>query len=221
VRGKSTMSIQTPLELSSFVDNVLQDHQLFHSEFQIDCFITSNSGDHHPWGMYKQVLRELHNRKTAIADNEHSVKVFDISIAECLHKLKKWGWGKKHQFEQQRLVLEIEKLRRSKLSVQQQHREIIRETTRFAEQARQLRFTLGVITEDKRQEYEQDYWLHRLKLRVSAGLLSKNCVPQDVFEMLPGLPTKVRDHLEQHIKNADTNFIKTLNSKKMLELVGA
>lgn len=39
-----------------------KDHQSCHSEFQMDHFITTKGGNGHPYGMYKQCLRQLHGR---------------------------------------------------------------------------------------------------------------------------------------------------------------
>ena len=216
------MNNYIPLELLTYVESVLQDHQLYHSDFQMDSFITSNSGDHHPWGMYRQVLRELHNRKTIVIDSEHNLKELEITIEERLLKLRKWGWGRKHKLSKQRQILELEKIRRSKITMVAQLEDVIREIKRFSEQARLLRQELGPLDDEKRKTLEEGYWLHRLKLQVTTGLLSKRCVPHSIFEMLPGLPESVRKPLLQHINDPDNrNYLTHLKPPQLKALKSA
>ena len=50
------------------LNELLKDHQPFHSEFQMDHFITIRAGGT-PWGMYRQALRELDSRKSALLEH--------------------------------------------------------------------------------------------------------------------------------------------------------
>ena len=47
------------------IDDLLLDHQEFHSDLQMDSFITLRAGGT-LYGCYKQALRELSTRKIAV-----------------------------------------------------------------------------------------------------------------------------------------------------------
>ena len=51
---------------------LLRDHRMFHTEFQMDYFITGRSGET-DWGKYRQALRELEKRHRALEDLYHEL----------------------------------------------------------------------------------------------------------------------------------------------------
>ncbi len=195
------MTFKIPVDLFPVVDSILQDHQLYHSEFQIDHFVTARGGDHHPWGMYVQCLRELHARRTTLKDAETVIAQNEVNIEETRWKLRKWAWFQKAKFEKRRTVIKLDTLLRARVSFQKNLEEIYRELNRFLEQAQALRKRLGgSITLDQRKKLDQDYWLHRLQLQVSVSILTKGTTPVDIIEMMPGLPSEVRIPLMEFIQ---------------------
>lgn len=195
------MSIKIPPNMLQSVDAYLLDHQHYHSEFQIDCFITHRGGDHHPWGMFVQCLRELHARRKTLTDSEIAFDNNEIEIEESEWKMSKRAWSRKAKFAKRVEALRLKKLLIARSSFAKQFYETKRELTRFLDQIRVLRKQLRVetITPEKRLEFDRDYWLHRLKLRICVSIMTSNVVPADIFEMIPGLHLQVRQPLIEFI----------------------
>lgn len=220
--------MKIPVELFSAVEAHLADHRLYHSEFQIDHFITARGGDQHPWGMYVQCLRELHNRRSALKDVENSFAENEISIEESRWKLSKFVWRRKAKFEKRREAVKLQKLLVAKESLEKQAKESLRETDRFLVQATRLRKVFGkeALTDERKQELDQDYWLHRLQLQVASGVLVHGVPPVDVVQMLPGLPVQVRMPLMDFLASVKTKdkalgYILSLAPESKLELQSA
>lgn len=191
------MTLKVPTGLFPAVDAHLADHRLYHSEFQIDHFVTARGGDNHPWGMYVQCLRELHNRRASLQDCENAIAQNEISIEESRWKLGKRVWTRAGKFEKQRETIKLRKLVAGQDSLAKQFRETMRETNRFLEQADYLRGQYGdrPLSAERKQELDQEYWQHRLKLQIASSVLVNGVAPMDVVQMLPGLPAAMRDHL--------------------------
>lgn len=168
------------------IEELLCDHQHFHSSLQIDHFIVSASGKT-LYGMYRQALRELEGRYKAIRQRYLKKHRLERHI-EKLSKL-----------EDQDLVrigkeLDLEDLERV---IEDSERELVR----FFLHAKRLKAELGPLTPAKRVEMEQVYWATEFRSQIAVSLLSGNGVPRGVIEYLPHLPIPLREVIINSISN--------------------
>jgi hypothetical protein len=161
---------------------LLDDHRLYHSEFQMDHSITESHGGT-AYGCYVQALRELFRRWRALKELHVSRETLLNQIAEAeeqtrdspeaTHLKERIG---PYRFRE----LEIE-LMRHRMNIEDLElniRETQREFARFYAQAEKLKKVVGPLTPDRRRELDQELWRHRfgvlVAIEVHAGQLSQN-----------------------------------------------
>ena len=74
------------------LQDLLQDHQLFHSQFQQDYFITLKAGGT-LYGQYKQALRELYKRFRGLRETICDKRIAEIKIRRLEQEIEKQGRG--------------------------------------------------------------------------------------------------------------------------------
>ena len=160
------------------VEKLLSDFRPEHSEFQMENFII---GGGHPWGQYKQALRELSARHLAMI--ESSQKIVELRD-EIKRQRAKWFWrGRVNGYEAKLAALKDS--RKSKA----------REYYTFYRIARELKKQLGEITPKRRRELEAEMWLDKARRMAALDLMTTGGIQRQTAEFLTSLPREQRREL--------------------------
>lgn len=173
------------------VSQLLADHELYHSEFQQDRFITIKNGGT-PYGCYKQALRELHKRHQAIQELELQIEEAEIDLEEIPEKR-----DRRQQIQKRRKLLQIENLN---LTL----KETRREYDRFLQQARGLKAHLGEITPERRNELDREMWEYRVKSLLAVEMFAYGRPSTGTIELLQSLPPGMRGRILPCLENQES-----------------
>lgn len=158
------------------VQELLRDHRLFHSAWQIDNYVVSRSG-RTPYGMYKQALRELKARW----DSLKLLYVKRVQLSELRDP-------------------ELTPLQRveSVIARDDTERTIIdteREFCRFFDHATRLKAHLGELSPARIELLEAELWLHKLRSKIAVELVVHGKVTEDTIEMILSVDPSIRFEL--------------------------
>jgi len=170
------------------LQELFEDHQMYHSEFQQDYFITSKSGGT-PYGMYKQALRELHKRYRGLKGLYAEKELLQVDIDELA--VKKTC----DQFDQRRNKIKHTQKIMSMEEMDKNISETEREFKRFYQQAVVLKEQIGELTEVKRRKLDEEMWLYKFKERIAIDFLSLGRVQHNTLENIMCLPMERRRKL--------------------------
>jgi Mg/Co/Ni transporter MgtE len=157
------------------VEKLLSDFRPEHSEFQMENFII---GGGHPWGQYKQALRELSARHNAMVESGEQIRKLKDEIARA----------RRHWFNG-RSVIEIEKLLDN---AKRERKSKAREYLTFYRIARDLKRTLGEISPQRRRELEAEMWLDKARRMAALDLMTNGGIQRQTAEFLTSLPREQR-----------------------------
>lgn len=175
----------------------LKDHQEFHSDLQMDHFITIKAGGT-TYGQYKQALRELQKRYHGLKSLYISQERLAVDIEELEYKLEQDGM---QSFDKRRLELDLIEKRMTEESFNLTLKDHIREFNRFYAQARQLKKKIGELTPEKREKLEHEYWLHRIRLQAGFDLMMGGGLDRGRMEMIMSLNAEDRNNLLAEISS--------------------
>ena len=192
---------------------LLKDHQLFHSEFQQDYYITTKAGGT-MYGQYKQALRELYKRIRGLREAYCDREKLEVEIAEQKFLSESNDNFKRRyaEIEHKRKVMQREEINRLINDTE-------RECKRFYQQACYLKKEIGELTDEKRRKLDEEMHIYKLK---EMFILDKTCLgrlSKTTYEFLHALPYKKRQQLLLEMKNEnfvnwyeeyDNEFIKKL-----------
>lgn len=185
---------------------LLNDHQLFHSQFQQDYLITIKTGGT-LYGQYKQALRELYKRfrglREIICDNKKII----VEVKKLQHKIK-WD-AYKYPMDQELDQIEYERGIMQQEESQRVLNETKREFTRFYQQALALKEKIGELTTEKRKQLDKEMWIYRLKEMIALDLVSSGRISRNSYEFINTVPKDIRDAILPILKD----------QKKMDELI--
>ena len=187
---------------------LLADHQEFHSELQMDAFITLRSGGT-LYGCYKQALRELSTRKLALIQRYGHCELLLIDIEEL-----EMPSGDPRQARRNR-VRAVEK----RLMIDECRRVIVdteREFVRFYEQAVAFREALraqGVkfpLDATTRNRLDSEMWQHQLKCMAAVDFMTSGRLGAQTIGLFQSCPVEMRRriandalHSESHAELVD------------------
>jgi hypothetical protein len=157
------------------VEKLLADFRPEHSEFQMENFII---GGGHPWGQYKQALRELSARHHAMVESGEQIRKLKDEIARAR---RRWFNG--------RSVIEIEKRLDN---AKRERKSKAREYLIFYRIARDLKRTLGEISPQRRRELEADMWLDKARRMAALDLISIGGLQRQTMEFIASFPREMR-----------------------------
>jgi hypothetical protein len=157
------------------VEKLLSDFRPEHSEFQMENFII---GGGHPWGQYKQALRELSARHNAMVESGDQVRELKARIDK--ERAKWFGRGHVNGFESK--LKALKESRKSKA----------REYCTFYRIARDLKRQLGEITPQRRRELEAEMWLDKARRMAALDLMTIGGIQRQTAEFLTSLPREQR-----------------------------
>lgn len=174
---------------------LLGDHQLFHSDLQMDCFITAKEGGT-PYGQYRQALRELHKRYGGLKELYTERELAAIDLDELSQESK----PSDTEFDERRRKVRAAQARMKLDGLARTVADSEREFRRFYAQAMALKKTVGELTPGRRRELDLKFWLHRLKTLAALDVLAQGRVGPSVIALWHCLPAELRRSLWAEIQ---------------------
>jgi hypothetical protein len=176
--------------------DLMADHQEFHSDLQMDSFITLRSGGT-LYGCYKQALRELATRIHALRERYFGIELVNVEIIE--HDAA--GSSRdKILARQKRMTLSAAE---SVLC------DTEREFLRFYGQAAAIRESLemqGVrfpLSPEARDHLDREMWVHQLKCRAAVEGFSQGRPAAVTLELIQALPPDMRRSVCEEVFGPD------------------
>lgn len=174
---------------------LLDDHQIYHSDFQMDNFITIRAGETQ-YGQYKQALRELFKRYRGLKELYVAKELLQVDIDELefeeIPSLK---------YNHRRNMINLTKHRMDLEDLERNIEHTEREFKRFYAQADALKKEIGELTPEKRNKLDQEMWLHKLKSMVAIDYLTKGRISENAVAFIMSLSNDLRKLLLTEIKN--------------------
>ena len=173
------------------LQELLADHQFYHSDLQIDHLILARSGAGTLGGLYKQALRELFKRYRIL-------RGLYATRARTRIELDKVPWWKYVvRFVAGAAYRQCERIRQAEreLSFDDLERNIAdteREFNRFLAHADALKRKVGPLTPERRTELDREYWCHTLRNSILQSALSGQRPDGNTVEFLAALPSTIR-----------------------------
>ncbi len=165
------------------IQELLQDHQRYHSNMQIDRAIVGHGGGPHPYGQYRQCLRELHSRFVNARRLHLEQACLDAEIEDLQEAPESEGSKAKLQRARKRALklLELEE-------TQSRLKDSCRELGRFLGLSLALKEQVGELTPRRRDELDLEAWRETLKLRAALDSLAGGRPSRSTFEAIMLLP---------------------------------
>lgn len=186
------------------IDNLkelLDDHQIYHSDFQMDNFITIRAGETQ-YGQYKQALRELFKRYRGLKEIYVAKELLQVDIDESTENCR-LGCGAGFIFEERRDKINLAKHKMDMEDLEKNIEHTEREFKRFFAQADSLKKAIGELTPEKRNKFDQEMWIHKLKSMVAIDYLTKGRISENAIAFIMSLSKELRIPLLAKIKNHD------------------
>ena len=185
------------------LNELLQDHEVYHSEFQMDTFII---GGRHLFDQYKQALRELYKRVRGLREIIVNKELLQVDIDEAEVNVPDDEFEKRRwTIRQKQRMGQMEEANRSLEHTR-------REALRFYKHAVCLKSQIGELTPEKRAKLEKESWLYTLKKRAAIQKISQGRVNDTTIKNIMGLPKEERLQFINEIKN-DAHLIPWLEEK--------
>lgn len=169
---------------------LIDDHEVYHSDLQMDRFIVGKSGGT-DFGMYKQALRELHKRYRGLKELYYNRDKLTVEIDEM-------DDGKNVPMEQYAARLHAIEINRKRMGMEDLNLNILhteREFKRFFAQAVALKERVGELTPETRAKLDLDMWVHRAKEGAAFDLLVNGRIGPGTMEMVHSLPPTAKREL--------------------------
>lgn len=171
----------TPVDFVPLAD-LLEDHQKWHSEYQIDHFILGRCST--PFGAYKQCIRSLHARARSL-----KVELIEYRKAELdLEELEeKWAAdAETRASERITLDIEMKKLELAQRAWALTHRR--RELRRFWAHAIHLKRIVGELDDERRARLERGYWIEHIQKLLVLDMFQHNQPSRSTIEIVTAIP---------------------------------
>jgi DNA repair ATPase RecN len=173
---------------------LLKDHQLYHSEFQQDFFITTKAGGTE-YGQYKQALRELNGRYTGLKNLYAEKELLQIDIDELAeNKVKDKYEKRRNEIKLTQKIMNMEDMDKSISETE-------REFKRFYQQAVALKEKIGDLTDGKRDILDRDMWEFKIKEMAAIDWITTSRLSKGTIEILMCVPKEMRHKLLNEIKD--------------------
>lgn len=173
---------------------LLSDHQIYHSDFQMDNFITIRAGETQ-YGQYKQALRELFKRYRGLKELYIGKELLQVDIDELSLKFCK------NVFEIRRTNINLTKHRMDMDDLERNIEHTEREFKRFYAQANTLKKEIGELTPKKQNKLDQEMWIHKLKSMVAIDYITKGRIGENALTFIRSIPKEIRKPLLIEIKD--------------------
>lgn len=184
---------------------LLADHELFHSDFQMDYLITVRSGGT-PYGCYKQALRELYKRVRGLRQAYSDKALLQVDIDELALALHVKGDGIPALLARRRTTIHLASKQLAMEEADRVIRDTEREFQRFAAQAAALKGSIGELTPERRAELDREMWRHKLRAMAAVDLLTRGALGENTVTFLQAAPLDWRGPLLEEIKGEVDSF---------------
>ena len=174
------------------IADLLADHQEFHSDLQMDSFITVRNGGT-LYGCYKQALRELAARVRALRERFFALEQLKLEIDAHLST----------NTPRDRLLASQKRLTLPEAVHALEHTE--REFGRFYAQCLALREKLKVTGVEfpldgaTRHRLDCEMWIHHIKCQAAIAALGGGRLGSSTIELLQSLPNEMRNPILNEI----------------------
>jgi hypothetical protein len=175
------------------INELLADHQEFHSDLQMDSFITLRAGGT-LYGCYKQALRELSTRKIAVIDRVTQMRLAEVEYQERMRPAE-------NEFVAERNRLKRVEIASFRTMNEQILQDTLRECAYFYGQALAIRDALheqGVrfpLDAKTRARLDREMWEHNLKGRCAVELMSQGRLNGTTIELIQSCPKEMRGRI--------------------------
>ena len=186
---------------------LLNDHQLYHSEFQQDHYITGRAGGT-LYGQYKQALRELYKRFRGLREAHCDRKKLEIEIEENLYKTEHGG-----MFEKQYAKIEHERKVMQREEIERLIKDTKREFKRFYQQAIVLKEQIGELTDEKRRQLDKEMHVFKLKEMAVFDFVITGHLSKQTYEFLMAFPKEDRIKLAYEIKRNNQKLVEEYENR--------
>lgn len=176
---------------------LLNDHQIYHSDFQMDNFITIRAGETQ-YGQYKQALRELFKRYRGLKELYIARELLQVDIDELTQK------HSETDFEIRRTNINLTKHRMGMEDLKRNIEHTEREFKRFYAQANALKKEIGELIPEKQNRLDQEMWIHKLKSMVAIDYITKGRIGENALTFIRSTPKEIRKPLLVEIKDQKT-----------------
>ena len=175
----------------------LRDHQLYHSEFQMDHFITLRSGVT-VYGCYKQALRELFKRQRGLEQLGYQRERLLIDIDELSCRTSRWF---RSRFHRERAAVDLREKRSALPDLDRNIEDTRRELVHFLKQAQQLKSQIGELDDEKRRVLDTDMWIIKIKSMAAMDLMTCGALRSGTVDMIISIPCGWRKALIEAIQD--------------------
>lgn len=201
------------------VYELLKDHKGGMTEFQHDRFVTGMAGT--PYGQYRQSLRELNSRVDGLRDGYYELESIQIDIDEQEHIIE----NSENEFERRRAEITF---KQKTLLLESKKRAIVEreeDALSFYRQAVQLKEQVGDINSENQEEFNEEYWEHKIKKMAALDLMTTGRLARPTIETALALKGGLRkrvldsfdnpDELVKEIQDETEKQTHLINGKKM------
>jgi hypothetical protein len=169
------------------------DHQLYHSEFQMDNLITIRAGGD-TYGQYKQSLRELYKRYRGLKGLYSERDLLQVDIDELAEKLAS------DKFDERRNTINHRTKTLNMDEMNKNIEETEREFRRFYAQACALKSTIGELTPERRDELDRGMWEYKMKDMAAVDFLTTGRLGVNTIEFIGAVPIEMRGRILKQIR---------------------
>jgi len=182
------------------IKELLDDHQMYHSDFQMDVLITTRSGGT-TYGQYKQALRELFKRYRGLVSLYRESKIQEIDIQDLKSQ------GELSTPEGAKAKVEVDVKIASRYEREKSISDTEREFIRFYLQCNKLKSLVGHLDPKKRAILDRDLWIYNIRCKAAIELMSQGRVSQNTIEFMASLPREEKVKLLLEVRKPD-NMVK-------------
>jgi hypothetical protein len=176
----------------NLLNELIADHELYHSEFQMDSLITLRAGGT-PYGCYKQALRELWKRLRGLRELYVQERLLEIDLDELgasspidpfeVRRREVHRWSKR---------LQMDELRKNIAETE-------REFLHFYKQAAALKTAVGALEAGRRAQLDREMWEHRLRAMAAIDFMTTGRLSTNTIEAIRACPDPMRERLIEQI----------------------
>lgn len=170
------------------LNELLDDHRLYHSDFQMDNLITVRAGGT-LYGQYKQALRELYKRYRGLKQLYSEKELLQVDIDELAEVTTE------NRFEARRNEINHKTKLLSMDEMDKNIEDTEREFKRFYAQASALKRIIGNLTPEKRDRLDREMWEHKLKAMAAIDIATSGHLSNVTYEMITATPVQLRKQI--------------------------
>jgi len=170
--------------------DLLDDHQLYHSEFQQDYLITGKTGGT-IYGQYKQALRELYKRTRGLREIISNRRRTAIDIEELKWKTE----NLENEFDRRRAQVDYDERCMLVEESERVLQDTKREFKRFYQHSIYLKGLLGDIDDERRKKLDEDMWEFKLKEMIVLDWRVHGRITSGTYEFLHSTPRRMKERI--------------------------